>query len=108
MTEWTQVAATTDVPEDGTYPVTLHGEPVCLYNLGGSLHATHDICTHGAANLSDGFVIDNTHIECPFHQGMFDIKTGAASAAPCSVALKTYAVRVVEGAVELEFSSAIE
>ena len=101
MTEWTQVAAKADVPEDGTYPATLNGEPVCLYNVDGEIFATHDICTHGNANLSEGFVVDG-HIECPFHQGMFDIRTGAASAAPCSVAIRIYPVKVENGVVWLK------
>ena len=101
MTEWTQVAAKADVPEDGTYPVNFIGEPVCLYNVDGEIFATHDICTHGNANLSEGFVVSG-HIECPFHQGMFDIRTGAASAAPCTVALKTYPVKVEHDVVWLK------
>jgi nitrite reductase/ring-hydroxylating ferredoxin subunit len=91
--QWTQVASKSDVPEDGTYPVTFEGEPVCLYNLEGEIFATHDICTHGNANLSDGFVVEG-QIECPFHQGTFDIRTGKASAAPCSVDVQCYAVKV--------------
>ena len=106
MPTWIKLAQLADVPEGGTLPVVApnNGEPLCLYNLAGSIYATHDICTHGAANLSDGFIIDNQHIECPFHQGMFDIKTGAASAAPCSHALKTYPVRVVGDAVEVDLA----
>ena len=101
MSEWTQVAKQDDIPEDGTWPANLHGEPVCLYNLEGTIYATHDICTHGNANLSEGFVVSG-HIECPFHQGMFDIRTGEASAAPCTVAIKTYPVKVEAGVVWLK------
>jgi naphthalene 1,2-dioxygenase ferredoxin component len=101
MSEWTQVAKQEDIPEDGTWPVSLNGEPVCLYNLEGTIFATHDICTHGNANLSEGFVVSG-QIECPFHQGMFDIRTGAASAAPCTVAIKTFPVKVEAGVVWLK------
>ncbi|HEY4374954.1 MAG TPA: Rieske 2Fe-2S domain-containing protein, partial [Burkholderiales bacterium] len=52
MSEWTQVGNEADVPEEGTYPVNLGDQPVCLYKLDGQIYATHDICTHGAANLS--------------------------------------------------------
>ena len=98
MSEWTQVAQVADVPEEGTYPVNLGDQPVCLYNLEGQIYATHDICTHGAANLSEGFVIEG-QIECPFHQGLFDIKTGKATAAPCTIDVKTYPVKVEEGVI---------
>ena len=101
MSEWTKVANAADVPDQGTLPVNLAGEPVCLYNLEGEIHATHDICTHGNANLSEGFVVEG-NIECPFHQGMFDIKTGDATAAPCTVAIRTYPVKVENGVVWLK------
>ena len=100
MSEWTQVGKVADVPDQGTLPVSFAGEPVCLYNIDGEIFATHDICTHGNANLSEGFVVEG-HIECPFHQGMFDIRTGAASAAPCTVAIRTYPVKIENGVVRL-------
>jgi nitrite reductase/ring-hydroxylating ferredoxin subunit len=57
--------------------------------------ATADLCTHGAACLSEGD-IENDEIVCPFHGGTFDIKTGEATAAPCVIPVETYAV-VVDG-----------
>jgi naphthalene 1,2-dioxygenase ferredoxin component len=101
MSDWTEVANAADVPDQGTLPVNLGGEPVCLYNLDGAIYATHDICSHGNANLSEGFVVDG-QIECPFHQGLFDIKTGEATAAPCTVAIRTYPVKVENGVVWLK------
>lgn len=101
MSEWTQVAKAADVPEDGTLPANFDGQPVCLYNLGGEIFATHDICSHGNANLSEGFVVEG-QIECPFHQGTFDIRTGQATAAPCSEPVRTYPVKVEDGIVWLK------
>ena len=96
MSEWTQVAKTDDVPADGTFPATFNGEPVCLYNLDGEIFASHDVCTHGNANLSEGFVV-NGHIECPFHQGKFDIRSGAPTAPPCFEPVRVWQPEVVNG-----------
>ena len=98
--QWERVAASDDVPESGTLPVSFRGEPVCLYNLGGRILATHDICTHEHANLSDGFIVDGK-IECPLHQGLFDIVTGKAMGEPCTVDVRTYRVKVENGQVYL-------
>jgi len=98
--EWTHVAAVADVPEDGTLVVDLGADPVCLYNLGGTIYATYDTCTHGQASLADGF-IDGENIECPLHQGLFHIPTGKAVGAPCEVDVKTYEVKVEDGKVYL-------
>jgi naphthalene 1,2-dioxygenase ferredoxin component len=98
---WTKVAAASDVPEDGTLLVNLGAEPVCLYNLSGKIFATHDTCTHGQASLADGF-IEGEEIECPLHQGKFHIPSGKATGAPCTEAIRTYAVKIENGAVLLK------
>ena len=76
--------------------VVLPGHPaLAVYRLGGEFFATDDICTHGSASLADGFVEDG-QIECPYHGGRFDIRTGQPTSHPCTIALRAYKV-VVEG-----------
>jgi 3-phenylpropionate/trans-cinnamate dioxygenase ferredoxin subunit len=43
----------------------------------------------------------NSPVECPLHQGRFDIPSGKAKSAPVCVHLKTYPVRVEDGEVLL-------
>jgi nitrite reductase/ring-hydroxylating ferredoxin subunit len=45
-------------------------------------------------------VIDNV-IECPLHQGRFDVRSGKALSAPVCVDLKTYPVVIKDGRVYL-------
>jgi len=101
MAEWTKVAKSDDVPDQGTLAVNLGGEPVCLYKLDGRIYATHDTCTHGHASLADGFITEEGHIECPLHQGTFDIRTGEAISLPCTESIRVYQVRVEDGTVLL-------
>lgn len=98
---WTQVAEASEVPEDGTFLVDLGATPVCLYNLAGTIYATHDTCTHGQASLADGF-IEGENIECPLHQGLFHIPTGKAVGAPCKIDIQTYPVKIEDGKVFLK------
>lgn len=100
--KWTEVAKAADVPEQGTLPTTLAGEPVCLYNVAGTIYATHDTCTHGHASLADGFILDGCLIECPLHQGSFDIETGKAIGLPCTENIRVYPVRLENGTVLLK------
>jgi len=95
---WVEVAKLGDVPEDGTFVVSVAGEPVCLYNLGGRIYATHEICTHAQASLAEGF-IEGENIECPLHQALFHIPTGKVVSAPATVALRVYPVKVEGDAV---------
>ncbi len=62
--------------------------------------ASDGICTHEDERLEDGIVIDNV-IECPLHQGRFDLRTGEALSAPVCVNLRTYPVRIEDGRVLL-------
>ena len=98
---WVKVANVSEVPEDGTLLVHGGPEPVCLHNVAGKIYATHDTCTHGQASLADGF-IDGDEIECPLHQGRFHIATGKAVGAPCTEDIRTYAVKIENGAVLLK------
>ena len=65
----------------------------CVYKLEDGFYATDGICTHEAVHLEDGLVMEN-EIECPMHQGVFDIKTGEAISPPACDDLKTYPVKV--------------
>jgi nitrite reductase/ring-hydroxylating ferredoxin subunit len=97
---WVEVAKVEEVPEEGTLLVSVKGEPVCLYSLGGTVYATHDICTHAHASLAEGF-IDGENIECPLHQGLFHIPTGKAVGAPVTDDIRTYPVKIVDGKVSV-------
>ena len=90
---WIKVAKVADIDEDDLIQVKVEDELIAVYNVSGNFYASSDICTHEYACLSDGFVIDGV-IECPLHQGCFEIATGKAMGAPVDVDLKTYSVKV--------------
>ncbi|HWL43727.1 MAG TPA: non-heme iron oxygenase ferredoxin subunit [Ilumatobacter sp.] len=90
-----------DVPSDGGYQVSIPGYPtLVVFVVGGTSYVTDDRCTHGNASLAEGFV-EQCEVECPFHLGRFDVRTGEPTAAPCNVALRTYRSAVVDGCVYL-------
>ena len=91
--DWRKVATTDEIEDDDVLGVEIDGARYALYNLGGHFYATQGICTHEYACLDDGLVIDGI-IECPLHQGRFDVRSGKAKSAPVSVDLKTYPVKV--------------
>jgi naphthalene 1,2-dioxygenase system ferredoxin subunit len=97
---WTAVATLDDFAASDAIAVVAGGREVALYLVDGTVYATANRCTHGDALLCDGF-LEGHEIECPHHQGRFDVRTGAATAAPAEVALATWPARVVDGRVEL-------
>ena len=77
------------------------GLALAVYNLEGEFCVTDDHCTHGPGSLSEGF-IDGDVVECNFHNGQFDIKTGEVVSPPCMIPIKTYPASVDSGAVFIE------
>lgn len=77
------------------------GETYAVFELDGAYYVTQDLCTHGPGNLSDGYV-EAGEIECPFHQGRFDIRTGAPTHPPCTVPLRTWTAHLRDGAVMID------
>jgi nitrite reductase/ring-hydroxylating ferredoxin subunit len=77
------------------------GLTVAVFNLDGEFCVTDDACTHGPGSLSEGFV-DGDLIECNFHQGVFNIRTGECVRPPCMVPVKTYKTVVDGGWVCIE------
>ena len=71
------------------------GVTVAVFNVDGTFYVTDDACTHGPGSLSEGF-IDGDVVECNFHNGQFDIKTGEVVSPPCMIPVRTYPT-VVEG-----------
>jgi naphthalene 1,2-dioxygenase system ferredoxin subunit len=95
---WERVAAADEI-EEGEMIESLLGErEIALYKVEGRIYATGNICTHGAARLTEGY-LEGCEIECPLHQGRFDIRSGKALCAPASEDIKSYEVRVEGGEV---------
>jgi naphthalene 1,2-dioxygenase system ferredoxin subunit len=99
---WTAVASVDDFAASDAIAVGAAGKEIALFFVDGEVFATANRCTHGDARLCDGFV-DGHEIECPLHQGRFDIRSGVATSAPAEVALVTYPARLVGDRIELQF-----
>jgi nitrite reductase/ring-hydroxylating ferredoxin subunit len=91
--EWHRVAQLGDIVEDEPKGVRVGRNLIALYNIGGKIYATDNVCTHEFAELSDGFV-DGDVVECPLHQARFHIPTGKVVAPPATEDLPVFPVRV--------------
>ena len=98
---WVKAADRSALPEGEVIGVIVGGHEIALYEMDGAIFATDDICTHAYAKLSDGWP-DKGEIECPLHAGRFDIKTGAATAPPCTEPIRSYPVRLVDGEIQVK------
>ncbi len=96
----TRLIACGAVPEGCAVQVEIEGRaPLAVYQLEDGFYVTDDTCSHGEASLADGEVLANGEVECPFHGGTFDIRTGEACKYPCTIGIAAYPVRIIDGEV---------
>jgi naphthalene 1,2-dioxygenase system ferredoxin subunit len=91
--QWIDAAGLDAVPEGDVIGIRVAGKEIALYEVEGEIYATDNLCTHGAARMSDGF-LEGREIECPLHQGRFDVCSGKALCAPLTENIRTYPVRI--------------
>ena len=98
---WIPVCAADEIDEQDVYGFDHEGKTYCVYNTPEGFFATDGVCTHEDELLENGMVIDCV-IECPLHQGRFDVRTGAALSAPACVDLGTWPVKIEAGLVYVD------
>lgn len=95
---WIDALAAADLPSDDVIGLDVAGRDIALYAVDGAVYATDNLCTHGQARLCDGF-LEGHEIECPLHQGKFDVRTGQALCDPVNKDVRSYPVKLEGGRV---------
>ncbi|MBO9610150.1 MAG: Rieske 2Fe-2S domain-containing protein [Paenibacillaceae bacterium] len=97
--QWVHACDVDDIEEEDVIRFDHEDRTFAVYRTEkGDFYASDGYCTHERFHLSNGLVMGNV-IECPKHNGRFDIPSGAAKRAPVCVDLKTYPVKVESGKV---------
>jgi nitrite reductase/ring-hydroxylating ferredoxin subunit len=90
-----------DVADGTALKVETEGLILAVFNVEGEYYVLDDTCTHGPGSLSEGY-IEGDVVECNFHNGQFNIRTGEVVLPPCMIPMKTYPTRVEDGKVYIE------
>lgn len=99
MAQWIDACAPDDIEEEDVIRFDHDNLSLAIYRLDNDrFFATAGLCTHENVHLADGLVMGRI-IECPKHNGRFDIPTGQAKGAPACVNLRTYPVKIEDGRV---------
>ena len=101
MTSCLELCSPDDVPEGSALRVEAGTLTLAVFNVEGEFYVTDDNCTHGPGSLSEGY-IEGDIVECNFHNGQFNIRTGEVVSPPCMVPVKTYRTVVEDGKVFVE------
>ena len=98
MAEWVHACACDEIDEEDLIRWDHEGRSYAIYRAEDGFYCTDGMCTHEATHLEDGLLIGHV-IECPLHQGRFDIRSGKVVSPPPWRELNTYPVRTENGKV---------
>jgi len=102
MSAATVVCAFADLAPNSATRFDVGGVPVAVVRIGDDVYAIGDTCSHADISLSEGEVLcQEKEIECWKHGSTFSLVTGEPQTLPATRPVPVYAVRVVEGNVEI-------
>lgn len=101
MAEFVPVGKASEISEGGLRAFDVGGTRVAVANVGGTLHAFSNTCTHKQCSLADG-ELDGTTVTCPCHGSQFEVTTGSVLNPPAVEPVRTYVVRVEGDELHIE------
>ena len=102
--EWISVALRADLRPGAMIGVAFGDYQIALYDVGGEVFATDNLCTHAHALLSDG-TLHGEIVECPLHGGRFSVRSGEGQGPPIPCDVKTYPVRIIDGEIQVRVTN---
>ena len=97
---WRDLVAVADLEPGWVTRVDLGARALAVYDTPTGIHVSLALCNHGGADLCDGY-FDGHVIECPLHQGAFDVRDGRPVSAPATRQMKVFETRVQDGMVQI-------
>ena len=95
LTEFVKVASVGDLQGNGMLAVSAGAEEIIVARIGDDYFALDGWCSHEAGLLAEGQLHEGTcEVECPLHEGFFDLKTGRATNPPADEPVSVYQVRI--------------
>ncbi len=92
--EYVKVATLDDLPPRKLKSVKVGNEEVCIINIGGSVVALSNLCTHEGCELAENGEVDGEELECSCHGSRFKLATGEVAGPPARAALKRFDVKI--------------
>jgi nitrite reductase/ring-hydroxylating ferredoxin subunit/uncharacterized membrane protein len=98
---WTPVMPESDLPEKTPKRVEVDQVPVVVYRTEGKTHAMCAVCGHEGGPLDEG-EFQGTHVTCPWHQSVYDLRDGSVVHGPTVYPEPVYEVQSQNGMIELK------
>ncbi|WP_161888237.1 Rieske 2Fe-2S domain-containing protein [Pontibacter russatus] len=75
--------------------------PVLLARKNGEIFAIAHTCSHLGGPLSEGRLLDDGSVQCPWHGSVFSLKDGSVQSGPATEPQPSFDVRVNAGQIEV-------
>jgi len=98
--EWHDLIAVDGLERNWVTRVTNGSRRFAVYDTPSGIYASLAACNHGGADLCDGY-FDGHVIECPLHQGAFDVRDGKPVCPPATRPMRVFETRVRNGVVQI-------
>ncbi|NMJ87371.1 MAG: non-heme iron oxygenase ferredoxin subunit [Thaumarchaeota archaeon] len=95
---WIKTVNITDIKNEEIFSLDLEGREMMLIKKNTEVFALDRICTHERADLSMGFLSEDS-VTCPLHLSQFEFETGKALNPPAEGSLKSYKVKIEENVI---------
>lgn len=105
---WQPLAALDDLPERTLLRREVAGKLLLVYRRGVGVRVISNVCSHLSGPLDEGKLIDGEEpcVECPWHRSVFSLENGEVVHGPATAPQPAFAVRVLDGRVEVQLPNA--
>ncbi len=97
---WKDVIEVSALEQNWVTRVSFGARMMAIYDTPSGIFASLALCNHGGADLCDGY-FDGHVIECPLHQGAFDVRDGRPVSAPATRPMRVFETRIHDGKVQV-------
>ena len=99
---WRKVFKAADLAEGEKTIVDFGDRDVALFHVNGRVYARHNTCPHAGGPLGEGRLLDDGKaVECPWHQWVFSLETGACETVP-DEGVRCFQTKVEEGFIWIQ------
>ena len=97
---WNPVGAVGEFPDGKGRLVQVGARRIAVFRTGERFRALKDACPHAGVSLAAGYLHEDS-VVCPAHAWGFNLDDGRCVIGPASAKAVCFAIRVVNGVVEI-------
>ncbi|MEO7445282.1 MAG: DUF2231 domain-containing protein [Ferruginibacter sp.] len=100
--EFTAVLPQNELQENTLKCVRAKDVDVLLVKKNNTIYAIANTCSHMGGPLSEGKLVNDCQVHCPWHHSVFSLEDGDVVDGPATQPQPTFDVRVIDGQIEVK------